>query len=336
MALAGAAAVLALLVVLLPDWGAGGLEQPDTTPVGIRATPTPSGSREAASPRPTPTPHPVNRVRAAWVASENRLFVVGGAVPASLAMLDFTRRGWTDLPDLPAPLRDASAAILPDGGLMVVGGRRNGEPVQEVIALDAEWRAWSHRAPMPLPQSNMAVAVHDGLVYCFGGHDTGLQNVLIYDPAADAWAFGAPIPAPVSHGAAAAVGDAIYLFGGQADGQQVGHLAYRYDPAADRWDPLPDMPLAGEEMSATVVADRIWVVVRDWVWLASTSDPAPDERFGRVLVFDPVLAEWTVSRQRVNPGAGSHMAVPLANGDLLVIVGSPVSSTSNTIHTQEP
>jgi hypothetical protein len=124
---------------------------------------------------------------------------------------------------------------------------------------------------------------------------------------------------------------------GQTAVEDSPQLAYRYDPPSDSWESVGEMPLRASALSATVVGDRVWVLARDWTWLAPTPDPAPDERFGRVLVFDPGAERWSVSDQRVNPlgGGGTQMAVPLANGDLYVVVASPCCTTSNTIHTSD-
>lgn len=335
------AAVMAVgalvLLLIIPGIDDDQEPAPGTGSSLVPQTRIPSRTPAAASPQ--PTPHPMDRVRAAWTAVENHLYVAGGAAGGALtsvAELDLDVGTWVDLPDLPEPRLDGAAAILPDGGLLVFGGLMGDEPTDTTLALDPDRQGWSRREPMPHPQADMAVAVRDGLVYLFGGRYPDQQDVLIYDPAADAWSSGEPIPAPVTHGAAATFDGAIYLFGGQSETQVVGHLAYRYDPTADRWEPLLDMPLAGASMSATVVGDRIWVIARDWVWIASTPDPAPDQRFGRVLVFDPGAGTWDVSPQRVNPGAGAHMAVPLEGGNIFVIVASPFSSTSNTIRTTEP
>jgi hypothetical protein len=294
-----------------------------------------------ASAAPSPTPHPIQQEGAAWTATEGRLYVAGGAADgalASVSLLDLAVGHWVDLPELPEPRRNAALAVLPDGGLLLFGGRRAGEAADTTFGLDPDGRQWSVRQPMPQAQADMAVAVHGGLVYLFGGSHEGQQDVLIYDPAADSWRSGAQIPTPVIRGTAAVLNDAIYLFGGQSETEVVPHFAYRYDPTGDHWESIADMPLAGAAMSSTVVGDRIWLVVRDWVWVAPTPDPAPDQRFGRVLILDAATGDWSVSPQVVNPlaGGGWHMAVPLANGDIQVIVASPLGSTGNTLRTTEP
>jgi hypothetical protein len=306
------------------------------------STVTMPSAPSGASATPSPTPHPIQREDAAWTAREGRLYVAGGRADgalASVSMLDFAAPQWVDLPELPEAWRNAALAVLPDGGLLLFGGRHEGEVTDTTFGLDAGGRQWSVRQPMPHAQADMAVAVHDGRVYLFGGSEEGQRDVLIYDLVADTWRSGAAIPSAVTRGAAAVVGESIYLFGGHAEDEAVGPLAYRYDPAADRWERLADMPLAGTSMSATVVGDRIWVIARDWTWFSQTeADPAPDQRFGRVLVLDAGTGEWSVSPQRVNPlaGGGWHMAVPLDDGDIHVIVASPLGSTSNTIRTTEP
>lgn len=339
--------VLAAVLVLSPDGTGQGTPTPGAISSDDVATPEAMSSGEAASPDPTTPahdsfemwPNPFNREGAAWTSSVDRLYLVGGTgyrTATAVSMLDLGV-GWVDLPDLPEPRLDATAAMTSDGDLLVFGGRRDGVVVDTTLRLESGSRAWSYGQPMPNAAAGMAAALHDGRIYLFGGSRDPGQAVLIYDPAADTWESGAPIPTAVPHGAAVAFDDAVFVFGGQAAPEDPSQLAYRYEPRSDSWRSVSDMPLSASALSATVVGDRAWVLARDWTWLAPTPDPAPDERFGRVLVLDPTTERWSVSDQRVNPlgGGGTQMAVPLANGDLYVMVTSPCCSTSNTIRTAD-
>lgn len=310
------------------------------------ATPEVMSSTEATSPAVSMRPHdmfdswpyPFNRTGAAWTSSVDQLYLAGGTgyrTATSVSMLDL-HVGWVDLPDLPEPRLDATAVILPNGDLLVFGGRRDDATVDTTLRLESGAGAWSYGQPMPHAAADMAAAVHDGRIYLFGGSRDPEQAVMIYDPAADAWETGAPMPEAAPRAAAVAFEDSIYVFGGQS-AAEAPQFAYRYDPRSDSWDSLGEMPLRASALSAMVVDGRIWVLARNWTWMAKTPDPAPDERFGRVLVLDPTAERWSVSDQRVNPlgGGGTQMAVPLANGDLYVLVTSPCCSTSNTIHTAD-
>lgn len=335
--------VLGAVLVLSPNGTRQGTPTPGAISSQEAATPGVMSSTEATSPGVSMRPHdmfdswpyPFNRERAAWTSSVDRLYLVGGTgyrTAAAVSMLDLGV-GWVDLPDLPEPRLDATAVVMSDGDLLVFGGRRDDVAMDTTLRLESGSRAWSYGQPMPRAAAGMAAAVHGGRVYLVGGSRDPGQAVMIYDPATDTWELGAPIPTAVPRGAAVAFEDAIFVLGGQAAQEDPSQLAYRYDPRSDSWQSISDMPLSASALSATVVGDRVWVLARDWSWLAPTPDPAPDERFGRVLVLDPTTERWSVSDQRVNPlgGGGTQMAVPLANGDLYVLVTSPCCSTSNTV-----
>jgi hypothetical protein len=328
--------VLAAVLLLSPYRPGQGTETPEVMSSKEASSPAVSvpahGSGES-------WPYPFNRTDAAWTSSVDQLYLVGGTgyrTATAVSMLDLGV-GWVDLPDLPEPRLDATAVVTSDGDLFVFGGRRDDVVIDTTLRLESGGSTWSYGQPMPEAAAGMAAAVHDGRIYLFGGSRDPEQAVMIYDPAADAWESGAPMPEAAPRAAAVAFEDSIYVFGSQSAVEDSPQFAYRYDPRSDSWESLGEMPLRASALSAMVVDGRIWVLARNWTWVATTPDPAPDERFGRVLVLDPTAERWSVSDQRVNPlgGGGTQMAVPLANGDLYVLVTSPCCSTSNTIHTAD-
>ncbi|MGH9150430.1 MAG: hypothetical protein ACRD0F_08845, partial [Acidimicrobiales bacterium] len=80
-----------------------------------------------------------------------------------------------------------------------------------------------------------------------------------YDPASDAWRMIADFPAQPRAGAAAVwTGRELALFGGSATGAVIGSSA-AYDPATDRWRPLPPAP-------ASVNAAAAWTGKEILLW----------------------------------------------------------------------
>ncbi|MEM8822966.1 MAG: kelch repeat-containing protein [Pseudomonadota bacterium] len=87
---------------------------------------------------------------------------------------------------------------------------------------------------------------------------TGLTEV--YDPREDRWRQVAPMPQAQAGLAAAAVGGKLYAFDGEAiftDNDGVFAQAWGYDPQADAWAQLPDMPVARHGHGAAAIGDHI-------------------------------------------------------------------------------
>jgi N-acetylneuraminic acid mutarotase len=67
---------------------------------------------------------------------------------------------------------------------------------------------WSLLAPLPVPNSETAVAALDGKIFVIGGYPWDRKTVAtvqMYDSATDKWQTVAPLPVPLNHVMAAAV-----------------------------------------------------------------------------------------------------------------------------------
>ena len=116
----------------------------------------------------------------------------------------------------------------------------------------------------------------NGKVYVIGGRvggafvSSGSSNVGIveeYDPAADAW--GAPrarMPSARSAMSSGTWGGKIYVTGGEGQ-DYVTMFAFRaleaYDPAANGWTVLPNMPVGRHGLAGAVVGNRLHMVSGD-------------------------------------------------------------------------
>src|SRR5688572_21058142 len=81
--------------------------------------------------------------------------------------------------------------------------------------------AWSRKADLPSPRSEVASAVLDGRIYVIAGFDAagnGTTTVEVYDPLADAWQRRTDLPEARDHAMAAAHGGRLYVFGGGGRG----------------------------------------------------------------------------------------------------------------------
>lgn len=182
---------------------------------------------------------------------------------------------WTPLPTLPRPAGEAVTAVL-GGRLHLAGGRRPAGAANaawsdhtdtgEHFVLDALDGRWQRAAPMPTPRNSAAAAILDGNWHVVGGRtvaggNTGAHEV--YEPGEDRWRPAAPMPQGQGGLAAAALGGRLYAFGGEFFRPQPGGVyaeCWAYDPAADAWVGIADMPTPRHGLGAVAWGDQIYVI----------------------------------------------------------------------------
>jgi glucose/arabinose dehydrogenase/N-acetylneuraminic acid mutarotase len=162
--------------------------------------------------------------------------------------------------------------------------------------------AWSARKPLPGPVLDAGGAALGGKLYVVAGKTSSQGHrtaAYAYDPATDAWTRIADLPGKaVENPAVVASGGRLYAFGGSTapfSGAQAS--AAVYDPAANRWSPLPALATARGGAGAVAVAGKIYVaggMGADGASLAS------------VEVFNTATGTWgsapAMSVRRDNPG----------------------------------
>lgn len=199
-------------------------------------------------------PLPAVRFASAAAVLAGRIHLAGGwnadnrrsASLASQVVFDPGRGAWLEAPPLATPRNAAAAAVL-EGRLMVAGGRAPGIRADDQQAL-ASMEVFEPRGPgtgdwqagpaLPQPRAGLALVALGGRLLAFGGETTGgrvSDEVTRYDPASRSWSALAPMPWR-SHGLGAVVRlDAVHVmggFGGPSDAvgtESVVH--YRYRPA---------------------------------------------------------------------------------------------------------
>lgn len=215
---------------------------------------------------------------------------------------------------------------------------------------------WSYGARMPSAQSEMALASLGGMSYLAGGFGDPL-GFKRYDPAANAWTTLASVPGGRDHAIAVAVNGAIYLAGGNPNGggDQM-TPGWRYDVAANRWDPVAELPWVAQSggaalggfayfgtVSGAIVqfnprtsTTRIvsgdgraprdhsqLVAFQGELWVIGGRGPGTETN--RVSIFDPVSETW-----RVGPPLGVARAgfAAAASDSVLIVAGGELLATT--------
>ena len=185
---------------------------------------------------------PIRRMAAAAVESGGRIYVIGGAGP------------WRGLEN--EPLAGDQPHRILDANSMY----------------DPATNRWQARQTLPTPRTHMFAGAVGGKIYLIGGRVGSMAVVngsttdLVeeYDTAADRWgAVRLRMPTPRDGGIAAVYRGRIYVAGGQSISginNSVSRALEAYDPAADQWTTLPNLPQARHGQGGGVIGNRFHIV----------------------------------------------------------------------------
>jgi N-acetylneuraminic acid mutarotase len=192
--------------------------------------------------------------------------------------------GWRQLASAPSVRSTAVSAFIGEKLYVASGWEVGANPQPRTDIYDPATNTWTAGAPHPHPAGGSGSAVLRGKLYTIGGCPTqcGAWNrVDVYDPATNTWSTAAAYPSDIAYPACDAVGDRIYCAGGASNPRAV-KSGYSYDPDADKWSPIADLPTetmgaahasaAGELLVQGGYIDGGWTVSRGgWAY-----DPATD------------------------------------------------------------
>jgi serine/threonine protein kinase/N-acetylneuraminic acid mutarotase len=262
--IASAAAVAALLLVISGvyivtssrDTGGGG---------GPRSQPT-------AEAEPPPEWRPIADARVAREAvavteADGTIWVFGGMgadnrVSGDHEGYDPAIDSWKGGEDLPVPVQHAMAVTWQENPVVLGGWRTQGADGR--VATDQVWRVvngrWTELPPLLQPRAAAAAAVVGDRIIVTGGVDAGgglLNTTEIFD--GTSWKLGAPIPTPRQMLGAASDGKLVYVLGG-TNGTSDLAAVETYDPAADTWTNLPELPGRRSDFGVAYADGRLVVV----------------------------------------------------------------------------
>jgi hypothetical protein len=232
---------------------------------------------------------------------------------------------WTQLLNLPGPLRERAVGFSVDGvGYVTTGNSAGMAGLADLWAFDPNTGTWTARTPMEEPRTRaVGMAVGDK-----GYVGTGLTPLLEgspdwwqYDPILDVWQALANLPGA---GRVDAVGFALdekcYVGGGLSAAGIALTDFYVFDPAMNNWMQLSDIPEQGISAAATFVAGEKAYAVG-----GRTLDP---EVFsGETWEYDPALDQWNLMASY--PGEARLYPAAFSLGNL-GFVGSGSTGTLTT------
>jgi len=166
-------------------------------------------------------PLPEGRAAGGLVATDDRLYLVGGVGPGGLAVdtlvYDPAADRWSTAPGLPTP-REHLGAAAAGGRVVVVGGRVAGlgDNLDAAEAYDPAAGRWTALPPMPTARGGLAAtATSDGLVVAVGGEAAAtFPEAEALDPRSGRWRSLPPLPTPRHGLGVVAVGRVVYVLAG--------------------------------------------------------------------------------------------------------------------------
>ncbi len=210
----------------------------------------------------------------------NEVWLIGGRVgshpgrvTAQVWKYNLSTSNWSQGPSLPVAGAAGGAALVDNkihwfGGLDTLARCDvSNHFVFDLGRPGAGWKNISGVAAMPSPRNHFGTVVHGGLIYAIGGQfthggcgssgtpDTSLVHA--FNPRTNQWTQKASLPLVQSHTEPSSFvhKGAIYVIGGAT----VGNKVFRYNPAADDWDIVMQLPQALLAPIARVVDNELVV-----------------------------------------------------------------------------
>jgi Galactose oxidase, central domain len=258
------------------------------------------------------------------------------AIPSRSALV--VMAGFTKVGDMAQGRNGATATLLADGRVLIVGGRQDAGYLSTAEIFDPQTASFRATGSLPGPLGgHTAALLRSGRVLIVGGFD-GVHyqsKAFLYDPASGSFAAtGSLHTARDSHCAVLLTDGRVLIAGGEGgDRSSAATLssAETYDPATGVFSLVGSLPGTSPGVVATLLGDgRVLVVNRG---LAGAS-PGPASAF----LFDPKTGQFRSTGSMLAGWADS--AVTLRDGRVLVTgetrnlpVGTlPVTSPSAEIY----
>ncbi len=226
---------------------------------------------------------------------------------------------WRSLPDAPTARLMMAWTVLNDK-IWIMGGLRNGVPLQTVESYDPKTGAWETGPPLPIPLHHAAGATYRGEVVILGGTSDNIANGSnkVFALRGGNWVELPSLTHARAAPAAAVVGDKLVAMGGQNAKKLVPQTEV-FDGTS--WKDAADMPTPREHLAA--VSDGTYAYSIGGRFLSSDKNSAALER------FDPGSGKWTKLVGMPTP-RGSYGATYI-DGRIVAVGGEEPTQVINVV-----
>lgn len=259
--------------------------------------------------------------------------------PLALAQLfDPSTRSWVQAAPMRMARDGAEAALLADGGVLVVGGTC---PFLQYDPETSEWtcdssataeaydptsNTWnSVAAPRELQWVDTLTTLADGRVLLVGqfGPRSGdtTMGAALYDPDANAWSTAAKPLARRSDATATLMNNGDVLVAGGSSDEKVLESVEEYEPKTNRWTMVAPMLQPRTNQAATMLADgSVLVAGGDGSVEFGLSTVAPQDVLASAEAYDPETNAWQALAP-MSLARTFQTATALPDGDVLMVGG---------------
>lgn len=236
---------------------------------------------------------------------------LGTVVLASTELYDPATNHWSEAAPMLIPHASHTAALLPDGKVLVASGRSSGGDTVEAETYDPANNVWSKAGNLAVARTSAtAIVLTTGRVLVLGGDGTTNPGAELYDPGTNSWSqlpntttHHVDVASSLSNGRVLVLGDLsnwAYQFSAQ------------YDPVSNTWFPVGGPPIS--MASAVLLRNGNVLFVRKW-------ELGGDTRLAEL--YDPVSDSWTkAAPMKINGVWGIHTV--LSSGRVL-LTGGPIT-----------
>jgi len=236
---------------------------------------------------------------------------LGTVVLASTELYDPSTNGWSDAAPMLIPHASHTAALLPDGKVLIASGRSSGGDTMEAETYDPATNVWSKAGNLAVARTSAtALVLASGKVLVIGGDGTANPGAELYDPGTNSWlqlpntdTHHVNVASSLSNGRVLVLGDVskwTYQFFAQ------------YDPTSNTWHPIGRPPISFA--SAVLLGTGKVLFVRKL-------EPGDDDKLAGL--YDPVSDSWTpAAPMEINGVWGIGTALP---GGRALVAGSAMS-----------
>jgi YVTN family beta-propeller protein len=183
--------------------------------------------------------------------TDGRVLVVGGSSQAALFLegqwsaeiYDPHTNSWTPTEAMGIPRFSHTASLLPDGRVLIAGGRAPTGATASVEIFDPETNRFTPGPPLPgVRESHGALSLPDGRVLVAGGTgQSPLSDALLYQPDLQVWAPAGEMSHARAYFEMVLLADRRVLVAGGRAGSDSLVSAEVFDPLSGMWTPVHDM-----------------------------------------------------------------------------------------------
>lgn len=280
--------------------------------------------------------------RALEAGGEPNLRIAPTTQEPSLAtsfVFDAHADAWKRVADMPQGHSNASAVLLPDGEVLVIGGYSDflRTTTATVALFDPKSSTWRQVASLKQSRAEMAATgLSDGRVLVTGGivHEalpnpqtgSGLSVTLtssseLFDPRTGAWSPAASMPSPrADHVATLLSNGRVLVVGGTSDGTNQVAATIEYDPSRNVWIKLPPLLKALGRAAVVTMADGRPLVVGDYGHLPSAADLGSPPDMGAIAeILDESSGTWSPAQSPPTQAFFSAQGFLLPGGGVLFL-----------------